>query len=36
MNVRERIARIDKLREELENHCMCAGFMECGNGYVVF
>ena len=35
MNVQERIARIDKLREELESHCMCADFMDRGNVYVV-
>ena len=35
MNVQERIARINKLREELEGHCMCADFMDRGNVYVV-
>ena len=35
MNVQERIARINKLREELENHCMCAEFIDRGNVYVV-
>lgn len=34
MNVQERIARINELREELENHCMCADFMDRGNVYV--
>ena len=35
MNVQERIARIDKLQEELENHCMCAEFITWDNAYVV-
>lgn len=35
MNVQERIARINELREELENHCMCADFVDGGNVYVV-
>ena len=35
MNVQERIARIDKLQEELENHCMCAEFLDHNDVYVV-
>lgn len=35
MNVQERIARIDKLQDELESHCMCAEFMIKDNAYVV-
>ena len=35
MNVQERIARVDKLRAELESHCMCAEFMIRDNAYVV-
>ena len=35
MNVQERIDLINKLLEELENHCMCAEFLDHNNVYVV-
>lgn len=35
MNVQERIERINELQDELENHCMCAEFINQGNVFVV-